>query len=119
MNKREFTCISCPLGCHLELTESQGSDLPEVTGNLCQRGIDFAREEFRAPRRVLTTVVSISGSNSLLPVISAAPIPKEKLLASLEYLKRIKVKTPVTAGDVLVENILETQVSIVAAKTVE
>ena len=37
---REFTCIMCPLGCSLEVTEENGQVL-EVKGNTCPKGREY------------------------------------------------------------------------------
>ena len=38
-----YLCIGCPLGCRLELDESQGEGL-EGRGNSCKKGEEFARQ---------------------------------------------------------------------------
>ncbi len=112
----ELTCISCPLGCELDVQKVDGKW--RVKGNLCPRGEAFGIEEMTAPKRVLTTVVSIAGTDTVyLPVISAAAIPKADLRPALDLLRDIEVALPVEAEEVIVSDILGTGVDILAAKT--
>ena len=45
-------------------------------------------------------------------------IPKDRIFACMRELKDIQVKTPVYAGDVIVEDVADTGVDIIATKTV-
>ena len=55
MEKREMICIMCPMGCNLTVTKN-GDDIT-VTGNNCQRGVIFAKEELTCPKRIVTSSV--------------------------------------------------------------
>ena len=61
-----FVCINCPLSSELELTEEEGEVL-EVSGNECKIGVKYAEEEFRDPRRVVTTTVT--AKDGVLPLL--------------------------------------------------
>ena len=50
-----YLCIGCPLGCRLELDESQG-EIVEVRGKSCKKGEEFARQAHHDPRRLVTTL---------------------------------------------------------------
>jgi homoserine kinase type II len=39
---RDLICLMCPNGCHLTI-DSQGDQRIELQGNLCDKGVDFAR----------------------------------------------------------------------------
>ena len=52
MRKTEKICIGCPAGCHLEITVREDGSL-QIAGNTCRRGIAYAENEMRDPRRVL------------------------------------------------------------------
>lgn len=121
MEVRALICISCPMGCKLMVSEDvDGSKELNVTGHGCLRGIKFANEEFYAPKRVITTVVSIEGEDmEFLPVISDGTISKEKVSECIQILKEIQVKRPVLLGEVIIKNILDTNVDILAAKTIK
>ena len=44
MEKRELTCIVCPMGCSLEVTLEDGKVL-SVKGNGCPRGEAYGKNE--------------------------------------------------------------------------
>ncbi len=56
---------------------------------------------------------------ALLPVVSAAKLPKSGIVASAAALRSVKVTAPIKAGDVIVKNILGSGVDIVAARDMQ
>ena len=48
MEKRELTCIGCPLGCSITVT-MENAEILDVTGNTCKRGDAYARKEVTHP----------------------------------------------------------------------
>ena len=48
MEKRELTCIGCPMGCALTV-ELDGGAVVSVRGNTCPAGDAYARKEVTAP----------------------------------------------------------------------
>lgn len=120
MEKRELTCIGCPLGCAITVT-MDGSGIKDVTGFTCKRGHDYACKEVTNPTRIVTTTVRLTGSQTGAAVVScktAQDIPKGKIFAVVAALKNVTASAPVKIGDVLAENIAGTGVSIVATKDV-
>ena len=117
--KRQLTCIVCPMGCPLEVSLSEDGKVLSVAGNTCKRGEAYAIAECTAPTRVLTSTVKVEGGE--LPVVSvksAEPIPKGLLFQAVSILNGITVKAPVSIGDVVVSDILDTGVDIVVTKNV-
>ena len=111
-------CINCPRGCHL--TVEKVNDEIVVTGNFCPRGEVYATNELVNPLRTLTTTVDIESERySRLPVISSEPLPRGRIMDAMKSLKEIRIKAPVKIGDVIVENILDLGVDIIASKTIE
>lgn len=118
MEKRELTCIRCPLGCAITVT-LEGSTIQEITGFTCKRGEDYARKEVLNPTRTVTSVVFIdSESERMLPVKTKEDIPKDKIFEIMEALKSVRVKAPVKIGQVILENAAGTGVPVVATKDV-
>jgi CxxC motif-containing protein len=118
-SKHEYTCINCPLSCSLELTEENGEVLG-VTGNECKIGARYAEEEFRDPRRVVTTTVAVrDGVLPLLPVRTATPIPKRLVTDASKVLASVVVDAPVENGQVVLKNILDTGVDVIASRDLE
>ena len=108
-------CITCPKGCHLSVDEENGY---KVTGNSCPRGEISGRTELQHPVRVITSTVKIEGAAvPRLPVKTDKPLPKEKMFACMHLLDDITAQSPIKVGTVLAENILGTDVNIVATKT--
>jgi len=98
----------------------QGETIEKITGNTCKRGEAYARTEVTAPVRTVTSTVKVTGGS--LPVVSVktkADIPKEKIFACMEELYAVKVKAPVHIGDVILENVCETGIPVVATSNIE
>lgn len=119
MEKRELTCIGCPLGCQVTV-ELDDKTVISITGNTCKRGSDYARKEVTNPERTVTSTVMVTGgeTDTFLPVRTATDIPKGKIFECMQSLKGVTVKAPVKVGDVVVANVAGTGVDVIAAKTV-
>ena len=118
MERKELICIGCPLGCNLTV-EMDGGQVLSVNGNTCKRGDDYARKELTDPRRIVTSTVPVAGGN--LPVVSvktASDIPKGKIRECLWVLKGVTLTAPVQIGDVIVENVADTGVDVIATKSI-
>lgn len=115
---KDYTCIVCPQSCTLTVTGENG-DIT-VSGNKCKRGAEYGRNEHVSPKRMITTTVALkNGTIRMIPVISSGAVPKEKLLSCLQYLYGMEVEAPVKLHDVIVEDILGTGISILAARDAE
>jgi CxxC motif-containing protein len=91
----------------------------KVTGNSCKRGATYARKEVTNPTRILTTTVEVDGSDiNVVSVKTERDIPKDKMFQCIEVLKGLKVKAPIKIGDIIVKNIADTGVDVVATKEV-
>lgn len=118
MERKELICIGCPLGCNLTV-EMDGGQVVSVNGNTCKRGDDYARKELTDPRRIVTSTVPVAGGN--LPVVSVkttTDIPKNKIRECLLALKGVTLTAPVQIGDVIVENVADTGVDVIATKSI-
>jgi CxxC motif-containing protein len=121
MPEREhYVCLGCPIGCALELVH-EGDEIVDVTGNRCNRGAKYARQEFTDPRRGLSTTVAIRGARwERLPVKVTSPVPKERQLEAARLIHALRVDAPVRMGQVLLENLLgDPAISVVATHTLE
>lgn len=111
---KELICIVCPKGCHLKIDEQN-----HVTGNSCKRGVTYAISETTNPTRIITSTVKIeNGTINRLPIRTEKPAPKSKIFDIMNYLNKITVNAPVKVGDIIVENILDTNVNIIATRTI-
>lgn len=113
---KEFVCIVCPNSCRLTVSEKDGEIT--VTGNDCKRGIKHGISEYKNPLRMITSTVAVIGAGlPRLPVIGTGEIPKTKMKDCLDEIYGITVKAPIQCGDIIVRNIKETGVDIVASRS--
>lgn len=118
MKKVSLTCICCPLGCPLEVTVEEGRG-PVVTGNTCPRGKEYGALEVTAPTRTLTTTLPVPGGDPpMVPVKTAAPIPKKALFPAMEQLRGVQAAPPVALGQVLVKDLAGTGVDLIATRDI-
>lgn len=111
----EMVCIVCPRGCRIKASRAADGSV-EVTGNTCPRGMEYARNEFSAPRRMLTSTVAVSGSEiKRLPVITSAPIPKERIFDVMAELTKVQITAPVAINQIIIPNVLGLGADIVSA----
>ena len=118
MKKVNLICIGCPLGCPLEV-EMEGAEVLTVTGQTCKNGEKYARKELTNPTRIVTSTVRVTGGTlAMVSVKTASDIPKGKIFDCVRELQAIDLTAPVAIGDVIIENVCGTGVSIVATKNV-
>jgi CxxC motif-containing protein len=114
--KEELTCIVCPISCRIEVRIEEGK-ATEISGYKCLKGKEYAAEEAVAPKRMLTTTVLLeNGALPLLSVRTEKPIPKTRLFEAMEVLRRTKVSAPVELGQVVVKNLLDLDVDVIATR---
>jgi CxxC motif-containing protein len=112
--KRELICIVCPIGCHMEIDDSDGF---KVTGNQCPRGPVYAKEELTAPKRVITSTIKINGGiHKVVPVKTDGGIPKELNFECMKVISKLEVQAPVRMGQIVIENILDTGINLVITR---
>ena len=77
---KEMICIVCPMGCHLQVDDSNLDDI-KVTGNTCLRGPKYAREECTCPKRMVTSVVKVSGGEIAMVSVKTSDSIKKELIS--------------------------------------
>jgi len=119
MEVKDMICIVCPLGCKLKVIKDDTSEAGyAVEGNKCFRGVDYGVKEMTNPTRVLTTTVSIvDASLKRLPVRTSGTIPKSLIKEAMELINKVEAKAPVKVGDVIIKDILNTGVDIIASRS--
>lgn len=119
MKRKELICIGCPMGCPIVVEMEDGKVL-SVTGNTCPRGESYARKEVTNPTRIVTTTVRVDGGKvPMINVKTERDIPKDKIFECIDALRGVTMKAPVHIGDIILENVADTGVNIVAAGNVE
>lgn len=116
---KEFTCIRCPLGCQVVATLEDGK-IVSITGNTCPRGAEYVTNELTDPRRIVTSLVKVTGgSQPVVSVKTASDIPKGKIFDCLAALRSVELVAPVRIGDVVLADVCGTGVDIVATSNVQ
>ena len=117
---RNMICIMCPASCHLEVAEGENAGEYLVCGNHCKGGVNYALNEMRDPKRIVTAVVrSDSRKIACIPVKTSAPLKMGLIDELLQELFSMEISVPVKCGDVLIKDYKNTGVDIVATRTVE
>ncbi|WP_022774854.1 DUF1667 domain-containing protein [Butyrivibrio sp. AE2015] len=118
MEKRELTCIGCPMGCQLTVSMENGEVL-EVAGNTCPKGDIYARKEVVNPTRIVTSTIRITGGDKeRVSVKTASDIPKDKIFEVMKDIDAAVVSAPAHIGDVLIEDVAGTGVSVIATREI-
>lgn len=117
-DEKDITCIVCPIGCKILIT-TNGKNFEILKGSKCKRGMEYARNEALDPRRMLTSSVLVTnGEWPLVSVKSSKPIPKDKIFTVLREIKQTKISAPVKSGQIIIKNIANTNIDIVATKSI-
>ena len=116
----QFNCTTCPSECLLTVKverDANGAvvEVRSVTGNNCPRGDKFAHQELTCPMRVLTTTVGrIRRRRGAAAVRTAEAIPLELHAQAMDLIRGLVVDAPIRMGDVVQEDLLGTNIDLVA-----
>ncbi len=119
MKKANFICTKCPLGCNLNINVN-GEEIT-VEGNTCKAGEKYGISEYTNPQRTITTSIKCKTDEGvkIISVKTSDDIPKDKLFQCLEEIKKIQISSNnIKVGDILLENILDLGVNIVATRNI-
>ena len=113
--KKDLTCINCPLGCLVTVTMDEKENITDITGNTCKRGEVYARNEVKNPVRVVTSTVKLDGGKEYsVSVKTAEKKKKNKMKEAMIEINKASIKAPVHVGDIVIENIADTGISLIA-----
>ncbi|MBS3736429.1 MAG: DUF1667 domain-containing protein [Candidatus Bipolaricaulota bacterium] len=119
MPKEEYTCVACPKGCTVEV-EFEDEEIKEISGYNCAKGEEYVKSEFHDPRRILTTTVKIKNAKyPRIPVRTETGVPKDELDCCLEELKEVELEAPAEVGDVVIEDVCGTDISVVTSRSLD
>jgi CxxC motif-containing protein len=117
--EKEITCIVCPIGCKI-LVRAVENEFELLEGSKCKRGIEYAKNEALDPRRMLTSSVLVkNGEWPLVSVKSSKPVQKHKVYTVLKEIKKATVNAPVQSGQIIIKNVANTKIDIVATKSIK
>lgn len=109
----DLVCIVCPRGCRINVKDGV------VSGNACKRGEAFALSESTCPMRsVCSTVATSFKDYPVLPVRTDGEIPKAKIADLMKEINGIVVDKKVKRGDVVAQNVVGTDVNLIATATI-
>ncbi|MBR6501915.1 MAG: DUF1667 domain-containing protein [Clostridia bacterium] len=100
--EKKLTCIVCPLGCELVVTEKNG--VVSVSGNTCPKGEAYAKNELTNPMRTVTSTV-LCEDGGLVSVKTDTTIPKEKMQECMQIINSITAKLPISVGDIIIKDV--------------
>lgn len=116
---KTLICIGCPVGCLITVDRNAYGSLA-ITGNTCKKGEEYARNEMTLPKRSVTSYMKVTGGSAkVVSVKTKEEIPKDKIWDCMEEIKKAVAEAPIKVGDVLLENVAGTGVSIIATCNVE
>ncbi len=112
----EMICITCPMGCTLEVTHDDETVL-NVEGNTCKRGLTYVQRELTDPRRMVATTVTVKGGlHPLVPVYTREPFPKPRIFDLLAKIREVEVEAPVEVNQVVLRDALDTGIDVIASR---
>lgn len=117
MNNTEFICTKCPMGCMLNL-DVAGDDI-KVTGNACKIGERYGINEYTNPMRPIATSVICNSPKGMkmISVKTNDDVPKKLLKDCINEIKKVTLTDDnIKVGDVVLSNILDLGVDVVATR---
>ena len=118
MEQKELICIGCPMGCMMTANVNADGEIT-ISGNTCIRGEIYGKKELTNPTRIVTSTVKVkNGTQPVVSVKTKTDIPKDKIFACMDAIKQVCTEAPVHIGDVVIENVADTGVDVVATSKV-
>lgn len=111
--ERILTCIVCPRGCTLKVELGDTGEVLNVSGNSCKRGVIYAEAECTHPRRTVTSTVKCA-DGAVVACKTSDTVPKERVFDVMRAINSIRPDGDIDVGTVLIENILDLGVNLVA-----
>ena len=117
---KEVTCILCPNACQLGVHyRKDKKEIIKLENARCKRAMKYAIEEVFDPKRSIMTVVPIESKFwKVTSVLTAEPIPKDKIFDVYNEIKKVRLKSPVKRGDVVITNVCNLGVDVIITRTV-
>lgn len=119
MEEKKIICIGCPKGCDLKINHI-GKEIQEILNFGCEVGLEYAKNEFIQPKRIITTTVKLnSGSLPFVPAKTREPVNKERIFEIMNIISGLEVQAPIKIGDIILKNIGETGVDLVCTRNIK
>ncbi len=69
------------------------------------------------PLRMITAVIPVSGSEVPLSLKTSEPVPKSMIHSIMAQLPSVSVSLPVKAGQIILQNVLNTGADLIATRS--
>jgi CxxC motif-containing protein len=110
----DIVCIGCPQGCRLKVDTKHDF---AVTGNECEKGEAYGKQEVSHPtRNISSTVILKGGRLSRLPVKTSQAIPKDKIFDAMKLLDGLSENSVFPLGTPVVKDICGTGADFVSTR---
>jgi len=115
----KIVCIMCPFGCEIEAEVKEG-ELVEIEGHGCEDGKEYAEQELASPKRIVMSVVECKDGNfPTVSVKTSQPVDKKEIEDVMGALSDIEVQAPVKTGEIILKNVCNLGIDVVATRSVK
>lgn len=112
--EKDFICIVCPKGCRINIKD----DI--ISGNSCPRGKNYVIQELTDPKRMITSSFKVKNSNFLVcPCKTTSAISKNLMFDIMNEINKLEISSPIRCGQIVIKNVLNTGVDIIATKEIK
>jgi CxxC motif-containing protein len=99
--------------------EIEDGDMKAVQHNSCKRGVEYAKQEYYDPKRMVTTTVAVTGGIlKRVPVRTSEPIGIQRVNDLLQAVYTLTVEAPLPIGTSVIENFQETGIDVITTRNV-
>ena len=116
----EFVCVLCPNGCLIEaeLTGEHPPKLKSLSGNRCENGADWVRQEIENPMRTIATSLSVRGGDfGSVSLRTTRPVPREKIFEVMKEIRALStLDAPLRIGQVILNNPAGTDTEVIVTR---
>ena len=121
MTRKELICVICPNGCQLEAEVEEGVqvEVKEITGELCEKGLEWAEQELINPMRTIASSIIVDGGDfPLVSVRTDSPIPLKSISEVMKAIKSSRTRAPVRIGEIMIKSPAGTSCNIIATRNI-
>jgi len=119
----EFTCVRCPAGCLIEaeFTGDRPPKLKSISGNRCDKGKDWVRQEIENPMRTIATSLSVRNGNfRSVSLRTTNAVPREMIFEVMDAIRALgTLDAPLSIGQVIIKNPAGTDTDIIVTRNVD
>ena len=122
VNAGEFLCVLCPAGCLIEaeFTEERPPKLKSLSGNTCEKGQDWVKQEIEDPMRTIATSLPVRGGDfRCVSLRTTRAIPREKVFDVMDEIRALgTMDAPLSIGQIVLNCPAGTDTEIIVTREV-